>query len=491
MTYRKPSVREEANRQWLAAITLGVLGALAVLAMNDSPFLPAVHADSVEYMEAGKALVNGDGLSIPITSWSTPDTVGVLAHFPPGMSIAIGGVMKATGVRTHVAALWVLSLAAGMSLGLAFLVGYHVAGWGAGLLSSCLIAVSPPFVLSHTAVWSEPLYVSMLLATLLLMLRQPDRPWLSGLAATGAVLIRYLGVATIGAVGIWALWRTRSLVKSLVAVAPGTVAFVGWSLWTRGAGGTVRTVGEFSVGIWSTLAQVPGALQFWLAPGLPIVVGFFLVAIVVVAAIKAPRALAQPALLLAGMHITVILLSRLTVDQRIPLDERMLMPVFILLMVPAAVTIARLRLVAVAAALAWMVFAGSEDYQGVRSLQASGSYYSSAAWLTSDLMYWVDDRATEYRLYSNEPGLLYFLASRHAKTLPLKSHDFEAFVEKWNDAPGAIIVAAPMRQDEVAPGVYLERLPLVVVHSDEMGVILVPKALPAVDILTGGVSEER
>ena len=66
MIYRRPFVREEASRQWLAAITLGVLGSLAVLAMGDSPFLPAAHADSVGYMEAGMGLVNGRGLSLPM-----------------------------------------------------------------------------------------------------------------------------------------------------------------------------------------------------------------------------------------------------------------------------------------------------------------------------------------------------------------------------------------------------------------------------------------
>lgn len=488
---RRDSVREMTYRQWLASIALGVLGALVFLEINDSPFLPAVHADSVQYMEAGRSLAEGNGLTVPITSWAQVDSVGILAHFPPGMSVAIGSVMKTTGVRAHVGALWVLCLSAGISLGVAFLLGFHFGGWLAGFLAVGLIAVSPPFVLAHTAVWSEPLYVSCLLGTLFLMVRNPDRPWLIGIAAVGTVMTRYMGVATVAAVGIWTFFNTRSLKKSLSSVVPGTVAFLGWSFWTHGEGGVVRTAGEYSVELLRTVSQVPSALQFWLAPGLPIVAAILILAVVLLAISRAPKALVQPTGLLVLMHLTVIVLSRVVVDQRIPFDERMLMPVFVLLTVPiaVAVTSVRWRNVALSVAVAWITFAGAEDLQGVKSLQTNGSFYSSAAWITSDLMYWVDNRSSEYQLYSNEPGIMYFLASRHAKTLPLKSHDFDAFVALWLESPGAIIVTAPMRQDEVPPETYLARLPVEVVHLDEMGIVMVPRGQMGGGTKAGGSSD--
>ncbi len=463
------------TRHYLVAITLLVLGAVAVLEINNSAYLPGAHADSVEYMEAGRSFALGNGLRIPIASWASPDTVAPLSHFPPGPSLAIGAVIRSTGVRADVASLWVMALAAGATLGLCFLLVGPTSGLGTGLLTALVIALMPPFLLTHTSVWSEPLYLPLMLLTLMLMVRQPERPLWAGLAASLTVMVRYMGLAAVAAVGVWALVKTRSVKKAVVGMAPGFLAFLGWWVWARSQGGAVRTPGEFSVAITSTLAQLPEMLRFWLAPGLPILVGFVLLLGVVGTHFLGRKSFAYPLGFLLGAHLLVVVVARLVVDQRIPFDTRILLPALVLAMLPVAAGAMKRPAAGLIVLLAWGAWAVREDLTGIRSLHVTGQYYSSAEWLTSDLVGWVDNRSRGLRLYSNEPGLMVYQSERHARLLPLKTQNFDDFVEAWGERPGAIIVVAPQRQDEWSPDIYLERLPVRLLLDSENAVVLVPK----------------
>lgn len=464
----------------LVACAIFVGAALAVLQLNASAWLPAVHADSVQYMEAGESLANGNGLQIPFASWADTDSVSTLSHFPPGMSVAIAGIMKTTGARKHIAALWVLCLAAGFSLSVTFLIGSLVGGWGTGFLMAIMVAVMPPFVIAHTAIWSEPLYVSLLLLTLLAMVRIPEHPIVAGLLAAAAVLVRYLGVSAVLGLGVWTFFKTNDWKKTLVSVSPGTVAFLSWSIRAREQGGAVRTIGEYAVDFSATLAQLPGAFQFWLTPGLGVLWTAGLLVAVVWAMSRAPRTISVPVAILVGAHLLVILASRLVVDARIPFDQRMFMPVFVLAMLSVAAYLAKTRISGVAIALGWCAIIGMEDQVGLQSLGENGSFYSSREWMASDLISWVDNRMAGLDVYSNEPGMTYFLSERSARTLPLKTQDFEAFTEKWKKNPGAIVLVAPLRPDEIGPQPYLDALEATVVHQSNLGVVL----MPASSILT-------
>jgi hypothetical protein len=153
----------------------------------------------------------------------------------------------------------------------------------------------------------------------------------------------------------------------------------------------------------------------------------------------------------------------------------MLLPVLVLAMLPVASGAMRWRRIGLIVLLAWGGWVGWMDLSGIRSLHQMGLYYSSAEWLTSDLVDWVENRSDGLRLYSNEPGLMVFQSGRHARLLPLKTQDFGDFVEAWRERPGAIIVVAPMRQDELSPQVYLENLPVELALESQNALVLVPK----------------
>ncbi len=469
-------MESESLKTWhyLVAAGLLALGALAVLEVNGSPFLPGAHADSVEYMEAGRALAAGEGLEVPIASWASPDSVAPLSHFPPGLPVAIAAAIRTTQVRPYVAALWVIALAAGATLGLTFLIVAPIQGWGLSLLTVALIAILPPFAMVHTTIWSEPLYLPLLLVTLAFMIRWPERPLPAGCAAALAVMVRYIGLATVVAVGVWVLWKTRSWRKALLGMAPGVLAFSGWWTWTKSLGGAVRTPGEFDVALTSTLGQLPETLRFWLAPGLPLAVAFiFLLLLVVTHLVGRPR-LGIPVALLMAAHVGVIVVARLLVDQRIPFDTRVLLPVLILALLPIGSSLRRWPRTGALLLVAWGAWVVQEDATGIRSLQQTGQYYSSGEWLTSDLIDWVDNRSAGLRLYSNEPGLMVYQSQRYARLLPLRTESLDDFARVWNERPGAIVLVAPMRQDERPPDEYLQRLPVRLELDVSNALVLVP-----------------
>jgi hypothetical protein len=396
-----------------------------------------------------------------------------MAHFPPGESLAIAGVMRLTGVQPVVAALWILALSAGLTLALAFLVSHSVAGWAAGILSVILLAAMPPFLRVHTAIWSEPLYLPFLLLTLWLMMARRSRPLAGGMIALASASVRYLGLANAVALGVWALLRGWKWKKGALAVLPVAVGFTGWWLWTKTQGSAVRTVGEFQVGLGDTLAQLRPSLEFWLAPGYPLPVSAVLLVGVLAAFLLGPRRLGQPVGVLMGAHLGVIVLSRLVLDQRIPFDVRILLPILVLAVLQVGATLGRRPKWALLA-LPWILLVGREDVRGIRSLYRTGQFYSSTEWLTSDLVSWAKNESHPYRIYSNEPGLIVLLAGRPAKLLPLKTQDLDAFLAAWTDRPGAIVLAAPLRPDEWPPEVYPERLPLRVVIADQRSVVFLP-----------------
>jgi hypothetical protein len=67
-----------------------------------------------------------------------------------------------------------------------------------------------------------------------------------------------------------------------------------------------------------------------------------------------------------------------------------------------------------------------------------------------------------------------FQSQRYARLLPLKTQSLDDFVRVWTERPGAIVLVAPMRQDEWPPEVYLERLPVRVELDASNALVLIP-----------------
>ena len=104
-----------------------------------------------------------------------------------------------------------------------WLVG-GVAGTGAGIVAGLLVMVTPAVVQVHESVLSEPLFIALLVLTLAAMARAPARPLVSGTLAGLASIVRYAGISLVGGVVLWQLARAGSVRERIVRAATAATA---------------------------------------------------------------------------------------------------------------------------------------------------------------------------------------------------------------------------------------------------------------------------
>jgi hypothetical protein len=133
--------------------------------------------------------------------------------------------------------------------------------------------------------------------------------------------------------------------------------------------------------------------------------------------------------LLATMYVGVVVASRLFADPGIPLDQRLLAP--LMLLVEAGVIVALavewrawrgarawLRALAAIVLIAWWGASLSTTVDDARYALDTGSDYADASWRGSPLIAWVRAHADSRPLVTNFPTALYFHAGRMARSTP-------------------------------------------------------------------------
>src|SRR5712692_241839 len=227
----------------------------------------------MSYLGAAESLVRHGTLRVPWTYWPEADSTSPLSDFPPAFPLAIA-VPLAAGVPQVQAARWVMVLGFAVAVGvLAALIADAAGAAAAGLLTGLVLA-TPAVVGVNTIVMSEPLFLAVLALTLHQMVAVPERAWRYGMLAGIGALVRYAGVALIGAAGLWAFaqpgdWRVR-LRRAAAAGLPGVALQALWVVRTDLEGGdTPHTSFDFYGGLWRTARGGLGTVCGWLVPTVP------------------------------------------------------------------------------------------------------------------------------------------------------------------------------------------------------------------------------
>ncbi len=497
-----------------AALVLGFVAMYGVLAINRSPLLPGASSDSVSYVEAARSFARTGALTVPSTEWSSPDSVGRLSNFPPGFPVLLSVPMR-LGVPAYSSALMVMAVSSGVVVAMVLLLVGESFGLGAGLLAAALVMLTPAFVKLDLAIWSEPTFLALTLATLWAMVRRPRSPILYGLLAAAALSVRYVGVAGSALACIWAAVQAGSrrerAVAAAVAGAPSGLFGVLWLWYVHAGAGAGRHaavyggLGEIVRGIGENLRQVPGLLVDWLLPTPLQAHETLAVAVLVLGALGFVAALARgswatPArgrfLLLAGiyagLYCSVVLLAKLLapyvapLDARtfaVPFDVRIFAPVLVLAECVVAASIVSLgprwRIPALAAAGLWCAFMVRDIHQGVTLANRVGRFYTYRAWISDPTIRWLDNQSRPYHVvYSNEPDLVYFQTGRHAKLLPHAGGDLTGFRAAFHAHPGVLFFAEPPHPRDIPPAAFAAWLHLLLVVRTRLGAIYVPAATP-------------
>jgi hypothetical protein len=201
----------------------------------------------------------------------------------------------------------------------------------------------------------------------------------------------------------------------------------------------------------------------------------------------APARLLAACSVLIACYLAMLLVSRLIADPGIPLDNRLLSPVFLLGSVIIATTFAlwwqqpvrdaggALTRIAVASALlGWCASSATVTLDEADYARTWGSDLAGEQWRQSELLDWARTSGKGYPLYTNWPSAVYFHLHRAAHALP-SSDDarvLAAFVDTLR-VHGGRVLAFRVREYDV---VGLERLrgvkELRVVEELEDGAVL-------------------
>jgi hypothetical protein len=441
------------------AIAAGLYGAWLT-----APPGPGLEPDSMSYLGAAESLVRHGTLRVPWAHWADPDSTSPLQDFPPGFSIAIA-LPRAAGLPPAQAARVVMVLGLAVAVGAIGAAVRRAAGPAAAILAAALVLATPGVVGAETIVLSEPLYLALLALTLHRMVATPDRPWRYGLLAGVGALIRYAGVALIGAAGIWAFahggggGRLARLRRAAWALLPGAALQALWVIRTDSEGGNApHTSFDWYGGLWDTVRRGLGTTVRWLAPTLhggagrdavALLLGLLALALVARAARSAApsRPLLAAVTLLAACSVAVLVYARVMVGEAIEFDARILTPLFVLAAVAVAASLgvrwgpwsARARAAAALPLVLWMGLAIPADAAAVRVVR-EGYGYEAPEWQESAFARRLRD-ATTSQFFTNDPAAVYFLTGRPARLLvaALDSGSVRAFADTLQARRGVLL----------------------------------------------------
>jgi hypothetical protein len=493
-----------------ALILAAILGAVAfwgVLELTEPPG-PDLDPDALAYLGAGVSLAHGDGLRVPSAGWASADTTSPLVHFPPGFSVGIAAGVAA-GLTPINAARIVEAVAACVTIAAIVLAAAAAGGLAAALTAAAIAAATPALVTVHAGVLSEPLFLALLACFTGVLARERGangtrRALVLGALAAAAMLVRYAGASLVAAVVFDALvssvppdandsgldagvhWRER-IRRAAIAAAIPVIALGAWMLTRpRSADAEqIREAGLYTKGLGATFAAGAATAGRWLAPGVEPDAARTIVALAVLAGIialfvRAAREvrrgegrandvrLHRAVELVALCYVLVVGASRLIADPGIPLDDRILAPLFLLASLAIGVALASCwrsafgargaanrgrALFALGITASWIVGAVGVSGAAAREFRSDGGDLAAREWRLSPLVDWAAHAEPGMRLYSNWPAVVWFHTGRAAAGLPFElDADIDGeFRAKIEGEHGAVLAFTAQSEDMVPP----------------------------------------
>lgn len=236
-------------RRW-PLIVFGIVLATAAYAIG--PYPVGVFYDDGIYLILGKSLATGEGyrfLNIP----GHP----AAAHYPPGYPALLALLLKLTPafpanvtILKLVNALLLATSAAGMAYFGRTRLGMPMA---VAVLAALAGALAVPVLAMTTVLFSEPLYLALLVPCLLAAERllddeeHPAAGVAAGVMAGLLTMVRSIGLALVVATVVALLLRRRRGVAGMFA-ASAAMVMLPWQLWMAMYNGSVHGVLEGSYG---------------------------------------------------------------------------------------------------------------------------------------------------------------------------------------------------------------------------------------------------
>ncbi len=434
---------------------VGVAGALVVIAAT--PWGIGLSPDSAVYIGGARSLLGGTGFSSPTDSGGFAPIV----HFPPLYSLVLAA-LAVLGADPLQGARWLAALLFACNVILAGALGFAVSrSTPLSLMIGLFAFAALPMVQVHTMAWSEPLFISLqlggILASLFYLRNGNRRDLILAAAVFGCgVLVRYAGLALLlaGIAGVLLLsergWRDR-LVDAIIFAAIGFLPMAAWvarNLWA--AESLVnRTFSVHPVSgeqIAAAFHVLSSWLSFaWLMSFDPTSVSLMVLTLAAAtwlsldswrmkSAQSAPGICCFPAvnflIIVALSYLLALLGSTSFLDAWVPVDTRLLSPLYVPLVAVSLSLGAGLwcssRLSKVARAViafCLMMTLAAQVATSINWLEFSyqdGVGYAGREWRDSETLSKLGALPATNSIYSNAPDVLYILRGTPAAMIPRK-----------------------------------------------------------------------
>ncbi|HMK07556.1 MAG TPA: hypothetical protein VK449_00845, partial [Anaerolineales bacterium] len=411
--------------------------------------------DSYSYLQGAEMLAN----QLSFSRRTGEGDLNPITNFPPGYPMALallrlaggGGLANAATLNQVLFGLLLLLLGTVMWL--------STRAWWAALLAPIMAVLSVSLVSQFTWAQSEPLFLVLVEASVLSLLVYLTTGRRLALAATGlalstAVLTRYAGIGMVAGAMLVLLLdrgtpRRRRLADALTVFLFSAVPL---GLFLLRNQIVARDIANRPALAWhppSPEAWRVGAVALlgWLSPDRwvaalgdrrVVVVAAVLVGLGTAGALwvvvrQWARVSAKPAsLVLASIlaalglgYAGFLLATVLVVDRLVPLNDRLLSPLLLLLLQAGVLAVAwlstrlrsRLRWALAALVVAFGAFNLFRQVALVRSLREDGQGYAARAWRDSPTLEYACS-LPDIPIYSNDLPAIYFSCGRIARTLP-------------------------------------------------------------------------
>jgi hypothetical protein len=486
-----PSTKRSRFIFLLLLLLLGITG--VGLLMWVTPYGVGVYVDTLYYVTSARNLLAGEGMGrLTGTGVFKPMT-----HYPPFYALALAFV-QLWGLDILDGARWISLLAFGLVILLAGWIVWQRTGSAFFSLASAGLVLGSG-VLLRTFSWamSEPLYIVLelsgfLLLALYLKSARPRGLVAASLAFSLALLTRYVGFSLVGAAALVLLanrslpWRRR-LGNMGIFLSVSLLPTAGWFLRNRLVAGTLanRVIAWHPITEEKADSLVKAVLSWGLVPQ-RLVVGretlAFLVIVsglVVISLFWLARSYPKPRqapsqefmlLLSSWTYAGLLAISINWIDATTPLDNRILMPVYLNIFLLLSIGLAQLwkrrgwlpRLLA-AAMLFWLGYYSVTRLDGAMlDLRSDGQDYASLKWKNSPTNQFIREQEPPL-IYTNDVTAVYFLAEQDSVGIPnFKSNEaeFKTMRENLRTSGGFLVLFGTLTgefasQEELTQGMSL------------------------------------
>lgn len=427
-------------KQRSTAVSLAFVSGLLVLIANWSGV--GWSWDTSDYVAVGRNFASGNGL---LDATGIPMTVR-----PPGLSILIGiGDLLRLSVNLTVQILNVICAIVTV-LGTFHLLQIAKAKQTVALIATAFVAFSPALLWQYSMIWSEPPFIALVVIAMIVAFRPADlnKFVLLVVLFTALFFVRYVGPVFAVSVAISAKWfdrRKLGLIRSaFINFAILLVSLVPVWYWlqrnqsidgtltgarTPAGGSLLNPLKTFAatLGSWVTASPVEGGIYLsWNNyPNNTKILGILVLIIVAILLIiyflpqsRAKNLASSSNVLLLSGSIAVIYVAfsayRFVHFELGPLDNRMMIPIFVPLVLIVAVLVDRINFSStllrngfLAISVMFLVFQATSSTNDALRFGRNGRYWAAKEFQTQPIHKFVKELSPDSSLMSNQPQQLF------------------------------------------------------------------------------------